>query len=208
MTTIKSDLGQCFRADVYSQPRHKTAFGLLWCAGFPNNTSKYIPPQLEQMLNNEVWKAQGEEDLARKNLANAHIKIYIILHIVSFFFSKSSWQTHMDILTCEAHRSTQKRKPVLLICWSEGLTSFCCIMKQLSWTPVPIEIQFRVLFFCNFPPTHNMSNCIVLLCLLTSLIPGINLLLHVLTAGAKQLWTRKGPLRCCGTDGQGTSIVL
>lgn len=85
MTTIKSDLGQCFRTGVYSQPRHKTAFGLLWCAGFPNNTSKYIPPQLEQMLNNEVWKAQGEEDLARKNLANAHIKTYIILHIVSFF---------------------------------------------------------------------------------------------------------------------------
>lgn len=110
MTTIKSDLGQCFRTGVYSQPRHKTAFGLLWCAGFPNNTSKYIPPQLEQMLNNEVWKAQGEEDLARKNLANAHIKTYIILHIVYFFFSKSSWQTQMDILTCEAHMSTRKKK--------------------------------------------------------------------------------------------------
>lgn len=43
-TSIKRDLGQCFRTDAYSQPRHKTAFGLLWCAGFPNNTSKYIPP--------------------------------------------------------------------------------------------------------------------------------------------------------------------
>lgn len=115
MTTIKSYLGKCFRTDIYSQPSHKTAFGWLWCAGFPNNTSKYIPPQLEQMLNNEVWKAQGEEDHARKEFG----KHTHILH--SLLFSQSHFgKRKLTFLTYEAHNVDTKRNPALLICGSEG----------------------------------------------------------------------------------------
>lgn len=36
------------------------------CVGFPNNASKYNPPQLEQMLNNQVQEALEKEEIARQ----------------------------------------------------------------------------------------------------------------------------------------------
>lgn len=85
MIIIKSDLGQCLRASIYSQPRHKTALGLLWCAGFPNNTSKYIPPQLEQMLNNEAWKQRERRPCQEKFGKSTHKYLYFFLHSVIIF---------------------------------------------------------------------------------------------------------------------------
>lgn len=92
------------------------------------------------------------------------------------FFSKSSWPTHMDILTCEAPRVRAHRNAVLLICWSEGKMlirrSEAGELNKLLLhhgavgikTPTPTELQFGVFLFWDFTPTHKLLSYLALTC--------------------------------------------